>query len=201
MRFGVCLHLYYLYQSEYFACCNVLFLFFLPAVFWEEFLHRALVAVELNFCWGPGNFEQLKCAGAVRPVMLIHLTERFCQWESRALSRGASRQAAFWCFPEAMQGKLWSVCWGSRGRVGWRKPKLMVQQKTVKAGHFTVPCEVFLFLLPFLLLPAPLQCAFTQSVVNSGPDVEALVRALLCNFWLHYEKTVIVLMKQMEGMT
>lgn len=59
---------------------------------------------------------------------------------------------------------------------------------------------MFLFLLPFLFLPASLLCVFTHLVVNSGPDVEALVRALLCNFWLHYEKMVVVLMKQMEGM-
>lgn len=44
-------------------------------------------------------------------------------------------------------------------------------------------------------------CMFTHLVVNSGPDVEGLVRALLYNFWLHYEEAVIVLMKEMEGMT
>jgi len=51
-----------------------------------------------------------------------------------------------------------------------------------------------------LLVRTSLQCTFMQTIVNWGPDAEALVRALLCNFWLHYMKTLIELMKQMEGM-
>lgn len=197
--FEVCLHLCYLYKSEYFACCNVLFLFFLPAVFWERFLHRALVAVELNFCWGTGNFEQLQCAEAVRRMMLIHLTEGFCQWESCALNREANGQAACLCCPGPVQGKPWCVCWSGRGMIGGNQGWWCSRKQ--KTGHFTVPWEVFLFLLPFLFLPASLLCMFTHLVVNSGPDVEALGRALLCNFWLHYEETVIVLMKEMERTT
>lgn len=159
-----------------------MFLFFLPAMFWEEFLHRALVAVELNFCWGAGSFEQLKCAGAVRRVMLIHLAEGFCRWEeSCALGREASRQAACWCCPGPVQGKPWSVfCWGSRGVVGGSQDWWCSRKQ--KTGYFRVPWEVFLLLLPFLLLLVFLPCVLAQSVVSSGPDVEALVTALLCNF-------------------
>lgn len=73
----------------------------------------------------------------------------------------------------------------------------MVQQK---AENWTLHSSLGGVLVP-PALPVSLLCMFTHLVVNSGPDVEALVRALLCNFWLHYEETVIVLMKEMERTT
>lgn len=69
----------------------------------------------------------------------------------------------------------------------------MVQLKAVESRHFRVPCEFLLCCCVHLSAVHASHCKFRATCQGSS-------RALLYNFWLPYVKTLIVLMKQMEGM-
>lgn len=98
-----------------------------------------------------------------------------------------------------MQVKLWSLCWGSRKMIGrnqgwwctWKQGKLDTSQFLVRCS--CSPSSPFVTAYVSAVHVHASHCKFRARCWGPG-------RALLYNFWLHYVKTVIELMKQMEGM-
>lgn len=80
-------------------------------------------------------------------MMLIRLTKILNQGRERCVllpEKKVGRQPL-----GAAQGNAGEalVCLLGQQNNGWKEPRLMVQLKAGKTGHFTVPLEVFLFLL------------------------------------------------------